>query len=464
MSDTAQSQYLIERVLFSADRLPQFDVEQGGQALDLRGSVAELNIFENIELPYLTGTIALIDDTNFKNILGIKGSERLSIGIKHKESSDVIIKNFMVTGVASNISVNERTDVHVLTLIEDHAYLSMIQKISKSYAGSPEEIVVNILDSILNKDVLFDSNVASQKRMKVNIPYWTPLEAADWLRDRMAYANGAPYFLYATLRDDKIRLDDLDFLMKREAWNKNDAYTYGQTSHNVELGGESKTRKELFHVKSYRAINIESTLRLAQSGAIGSDFQVNDLTYNSRLNNTFHNSNDTLNQFIQSVNLNADINSSLAYDNYLSLGATKTKEKNIGTYSSKVFSSVVSTNQYFEGEDDDIPIAGYHEENQQEAAYKLKIKSAALRAILLNNVFQINVPGIPYILNNDIGVGSTILMNYAAPTQAQESLNDGGARDKNRSGKFLIYRTRHKFTEGIYDVLMDVVKLTDKIK
>ncbi len=37
-----------------------------------------------------------------------------------------------------------------------------------------------------------------------------------------------------------------------------------------------------------------------------------------------------------------------------------------------------------------------------------------------------------------------------------------GDVDRNKSGKFLVYRTRHKFTEGNYDVKMDIVKLTDK--
>ena len=55
-----QSQYLLDRVFFTADRLPQFDPNQGGIPLDLKGSVAELNIFENLELPYLTGSIAIV--------------------------------------------------------------------------------------------------------------------------------------------------------------------------------------------------------------------------------------------------------------------------------------------------------------------------------------------------------------------------------------------------------------------
>ena len=73
------------------------------------------------------------------------------------------------------------------------------------------------------------------------------------------------------------------------------------------------------------------------------------------------------------------------------------------------------------------------------------------------NVFTISVPGQPYLLEERAGGGSTIQLNFAEPTldptRSQEV-------DKNRSGKFLIYKARHKFVDGIYDTYIDIVKLT----
>ena len=110
-------------------------------------------------------------------------------------------------------------------------------------------------------------------------------------------------------------------------------------------------------------------------------------------------------------------------------------------------------------------ISSYHEESKQQALYKSKIKSASLRTILMNNVITINVPGAPYIAaQQNIGVGSNLTLNYPAPTQSAESLASGEpSLDKNRSGKFLIYRTMHVFSDGKYNVQMDIVKLTNKI-
>ena len=73
------------------------------------------------------------------------------------------------------------------------------------------------------------------------------------------------------------------------------------------------------------------------------------------------------------------------------------------------------------------------------------------------------MPGQPYLISDlNIGVGSNISLNYAIPCQADGSIITGDV-DRNKSGKFLVYRTRHKFTEGNYDVKMDIVKLTDTI-
>ncbi len=185
-----------------------------------------------------------------------------------------------------------------------------------------------------------------------------------------------------------------------------------------------------------------------------------DVTSASFVNNKTHDSKFTLDNFINKIDTNQDINSSVGYDHNL-----KIKNKDIGSLNSKVFSSVVSSSLFYK-EDGVTPIAGYHEEDKQEALYKLKIKSASLRAILLNNVYSITVPGQVYLVEDlDIGVGSTIALNYASPTQDEDILKLGDLNiDKDRSGKFLVYRTRHTFIsgEGTYNVKMDIVKLTDK--
>ena len=449
-----QSQYILDKVDFTTERFPE-------EIFDISTSVVELNIFENIELPYLTGSLAMTDDVAFKATIGIKGSERIVIQLKATSSSNTIIKKFMVTGIAKEISVNERTDVRVLTLIEEHAYLSNIQKISETHTGVPETIIEDILSSYLAKGLAYNDDnfevgrFANQSKMRVIIPQWNPLQAVDWLRDRMAASNGSPFFLFATMRDDDIHLDDLATLIETTPWNEDTPYTYAQASHNefAAANDPNEQVRKVFHVKSYAASSIESTMRLAQSGALGSLFDVFDLTAGNAIADTFHTGRDTMNSFLEDIGYTPE--QGITFDDTLQIGVPNKGIFNVGNYKSKAFSSVVASRQFY-GEDE-APLAGYHDENGNLGLYKLKIKSAALRSLLMNNVFTISVPGQPYLLEERAGVGSTIQLNFAEPTldptRSQEV-------DKNRSGKFLIYKARHKFVDGIYDTYMDIVKLT----
>tara|TARA_B110000908_G_scaffold167945_1_gene221843 strand:+ start:3071 stop:4444 length:1374 start_codon:yes stop_codon:yes gene_type:complete len=452
MSD-AQSQYFLERVDFTTERFPD-------ETFDLSTSVVELNIFESVELPYLTASLAMMDDVAFKTTIGIKGSERVTLQLKATKNSNSIIKKFMVTGIAKEVSVNERTDVRVLTLLEEHAYLSAIQKISESHVGVPEDIIEDILNSHLDKKIMYGSDsvpkLASQSKMKVIIPQWNPLEAVDWLRDRMAVTNGSPFFLFSTLRDDDIHLNDLSTLMETVAWNKETPYTYAQTSHNTFAGSEGATQsaaRTSFHVKSFSATSIESTMRLAQAGALGSEFNVLDLTSGSETQDGFHSGRDTLNVFLEDIGFLPE--DGISFDDSLSIGTPNKGEFGVSNYKSKSFSSVVASQQFYDN-DGKTPLAGYHDENANFGLYKLKIKSAALRSLLMNNVFTISVPGQPYLLENRAGVGSIIKLNYAEPTLDASRMSEV---DKNRSGNFLVYRTRHKFVDGLYDAHLDIVKL-----
>ena len=458
MTTDSQTQYILESVIFTADRFMSDSLP-----INIAPSIAELSIFESVELPYLTGTVALVDDVRFRDIIGIKGSERITITLLAQKDSSPIVKTFMITGIGASVPVNERTDLHTLTLMEEHAYLSSIKKFSESYTGNPENIVRDILNSQLNKVLRYENVEPKQQRMKVNIPYWTPLQATEWLRDRMATSLGAPYFLYASLRDDLIRLEDLDSMMVKSPWNKAYPYSYSQTSHNQvpTQGGPNIRRSEIFHVKGYEASQIESTLRIAQSGAAGSEFKTMDLTSGSKTDRPHHDSRFTLQRLYDHTEANSDVQSSLGYDSELKFEGISGNAVNIGDLNSKVFSEIVTSRKFYEA-DGVTSIAGYADEHKQESLYKLKIKSAALRAILLNNVYEITVPGQPYISGDlDIGVGSNILLNVASTSQADGSIRAGDV-DQNKSGKFLVYRTRHMFAEGNYNLKMDIVKLADK--
>ena len=108
MTSNSQTQYILESVIFTADRWMGDTLP-----INIAPSIAELSIFESIELPYLTGTCALVDDVRFRDVIGIKGSERITITLLAHENSTPIVKTFMVTGlVLARLLMNEQICIH----------------------------------------------------------------------------------------------------------------------------------------------------------------------------------------------------------------------------------------------------------------------------------------------------------------------------------------------------------------
>jgi len=177
-----QSQYQITEFVISSERFPDQDLEIG-PAL-----ISELNIYENIEYPYLTGNFLMRDDNGIRSAYGIYGNEELTITIEGPVGSDIqpITKKFMITKVEAGQRVSDRVSMDLYTIIEKHAYLNYIQKVSKKFEGKGESIIEKIMNDYFDMGYETKSALPSlQPAFRYIIPYQTPLDAIEMVRDRI---------------------------------------------------------------------------------------------------------------------------------------------------------------------------------------------------------------------------------------------------------------------------------------
>lgn len=441
--------YQIKSVLLTTERVG-FDETQ----FQLRNSVVELNIFESVELPYLTATILLVDDSAFRSTVKINGTERVTIEVAVPDSGKPPLeKKFIVTGVNKEIKTADRTDVLVLTLIEEHAYLSAINRISQTLEGKPREIIRNVLRTFLNKTLNIEDDYIEPVNGKIRYipPYTTPLDIVDTIRDRMVSEIGSPYFCYSSIRSPYINLTEMASQMNKESWNKENPYVYGQNAHNVVLhptnDNEDNIVRSMFYiVEYYKAKENDSTLKMAQSGALGSHVEFVDLV-NGRTYPSFHNGYVTLSDIMSEQLEEGTI---VAPDNSLTFENKVSQKTSVDQFPSRVFTQTVMSN-IMDGAN------GLHDESKDGNLYLLKVKSAAIRSLIFNSTYQVSVPGTPYMLNEEAGVGTNIDINFVKP-----SYEDAGY-DLEKSGKFMIYNVRHMFRDERHTAHMDVVKLTKKV-
>jgi len=449
-----EKEYQIYKAWISTERELTTSMDAGGQVpidFDIKNNIIELNLYESVEKPYLTGDILLNDDMGLRQTIQINGTERLLIEVGVPGSGVTpFFKRFIITGVSADTKIGNATDVYLFHFVEEHAYFSALKRLSVKYEGTPAQIISSVFTTELNKQVVTGLVQAVNEPMRVLTPYLTPLETVEWVRDRMVSVIGSPYICYSTLRDNSIHLDEFAILIDTPAWNESTPYVYGANLANTATSGASLQReiqRQYFSISSMQNRVNENQLNVAQGGGLGSIFEVLD-PLTGDVYSSFHNGHTTISDIISSSFNNTE--DQLVLDNKLSFTAMSHGQLTIDNFPTRVFTQISSSAVY-----DDIN--GYHDESTDSSKHLLKIKAAAIRTVFAYNMTQITVPGNPYIVNNKAGVGTTIEVEVPIASHRPELV---GYLDPNRSGKYGIYNIRHNFKDERHTAFIDIVKLT----
>jgi len=449
-----QSQYQITEFVISSERFPDQDLEIG------TALISELNIYENIEYPYLTGNFLMRDDNGIRSAYGIYGNEELTITIEGPVGSDIqpITKKFMITKVEAGQRVSDRVSMDLYTIIEKHAYLNYIQKVSKKFEGKGESIIEKIMNDYFDMGYETKSALPSlQPAFRYIIPYQTPLDAIEMVRDRITSPQGTPFFFYSTLRSDKLILNDFETMFSSKPWNtyqRGTEYVYSQA-------GTNSSKTDFFYIRNWSPLSLESVLNVAMDGAYGSHFQVLDVT-SAGAYNYLYNSSKTLANLYETGKLPGSIgkkidNQALTVDDSLTIGKNDNVRKSVGEYKSKFYSTVAASKIYINSLDNYVN--GYHDHSEDAGQYQKKLESKSLRNIMLRSVVNIDVAGAPY-LQEERGVGNMI--RVLVPLSSTADKGDT-VIDQKLSGDYLIYQLRHVFTnEGYHTAGMNIVKVTNR--
>lgn len=397
--------------------------ETKGFNIDVRSVIVELELFENISNTGITGKILIVDNQNLFNEIKFTGTESLELTIESSSNnSSPITKTFIMSRISGVSIANETTTAYVFTLIERHVFLSMLQKISKAYTGTPKQIINNILTGFLDvkikEDVLNESGPV-QTAMSLITPYINPIVACQWVRNRSTTEKGMPYFLYGSLRSDDISFESLEALLDKDTFPE--PFTYSMA------GAASDDPKTImFNIIKLQSKETSDTVAAMMNGAIGSNYTVLDTTTGRTNPNK---------QFKIS-----DVLESNMYDTEFVI-----KDKKIDEYESSIIFDIVApaqetTNSY--NYDPDL------------TSLKSKIANRSFYKALTKNEMEITVSGEVFLLREDIGVGSRIDIRTIA-SDGQGNLKD----DINKSGKYMIMTTKHLFLDNDHTVLMRVTKL-----
>jgi len=194
-----------------------------GTEYNIENLTVRLSLTESLYSPNILAQIGIKDTANFFESTPLIGQEKIRIVVSTKPNSffaktKKIDLNFVVTEYPLYASAQEEhTNIYNIACVSDHAYLSRLSKISRSFTNTTDVEIKRIITQDLGFSD-FEVNGTVTSRMKGVIRWQTPLEAAEWLRQKTYDEAFSPFFLYHSL-DNKIRLSSLHELMSAKEYH-----------------------------------------------------------------------------------------------------------------------------------------------------------------------------------------------------------------------------------------------------
>ena len=444
----SNSGFLLKSVLLVSERLTE--------SVELNRIVTDVEVFEHIEKPYLTGRIMLIDDSSFYENADIQGTERIQLTIVSSEEDSVpIIKTFFVSKVEKIQKVQDNAQTLMIHLVEDIFYLSSLKNVNRHYTGSRSNIIGKIAQNFLNKRVFLTGKDKSV--IEVIVPNLHPLEAMMWLNKKAVSSRGYPFYLYSTFVGDELRMENLGDILQRPALN----------------AGEDDAAFSISSLKAQDTMNVTAQRRIIENHQINSQENLLDLIREGLISSKFEYI-DTLTEDTRSIDYNSRTS---LFKNLLNDGVLNEKQKNPQVDFAELIEdktidkfrpltcTYIGGSMAFRDSDTAEGFTPFtynawnnsYGEYKTAADYKLNVISSTMDAILKKNPLIINLNGLEFIKGD---AHRTIGNNISIAVQSTHDQADDKV-DRKKSGDYLIYSVRHMFKKTVdkYDVVMNCVKI-----
>ena len=155
--------------------------KEGDFGLNLIPFMYELDLYEDLFSPAMTGTLLITDSIGMSSVLPIIGGEVIQIAYNTPSIGDYgfIRKKFRVYKLDSKIVVDSKS-VYVLHLISDFAYKDNMVRISKKVSGNAITIIKDILQKDLKVNfeqlpIYYPETEPARNSLSFIAPNWSPI-------------------------------------------------------------------------------------------------------------------------------------------------------------------------------------------------------------------------------------------------------------------------------------------------
>lgn len=241
--------------------------------LDITDYLIELNLFESIFNPVITGEILLTDSRNLIREFGLIGEEFLSISVRTPtfSSDKSISKIFKISSLKDKYYAKDgNTLIYKLVFTSLETFQDLLNPIYRSYSGKPEEIVRNIYEEYLmtNRNVRLVGEPANEVKtpltffgetaniLKFVSPGWSPFQCINWICSKTLPANGgsANFLFWETTKG--FYFGNFDTILRKPEVSSIGTYVYSSPRITTLTEEDIKNLTFMFNIRS---LSVEKT-------------------------------------------------------------------------------------------------------------------------------------------------------------------------------------------------------------
>ena len=409
-------------------------VTKGGN-IDISKIYEEINIFDSLLSPVMTGNILIKDSNGLSTKLIFDGSESLLIDIAKDKNSDIAAfkKAFRIYKQSDRINDGETSETFILNFVSDELMYSDQQKITQSYELTYTQVVEKILLDYLkisknNTGGVFDVSYGIRK---LTIPNLRPLDAIEWCAKRAVDINQSPNFMFYQ------NVLGYNFVSLSNLLTKKDILDINFSAKN-QAGGNPIS--EIGGARSLEVVAQTDGMEKARSGVNAGKFVGFDPTTGtiSKKNVSF-----------------GDVFSSMKHANEnptMSAVPNRDGKDSTAMFDSKQTVSFFSAAKQFSAYiKEKVPETLSKEDNTE--SYLLQRKS--ILANLMSRRIKLTMPG-------NFNLTSGFNVNVIAPNFGKKE-KGGDNSDETLSGKYLIIATRHMIGFDKHETVIEVATTTTNI-
>ena len=408
--------------------------------INIYGLVTDIEIFEQMDLPYITGQIAFVDTERLLDRIMFDGGESLTITMKQSNNDNTITKTFFIDSMIATAKINETSELITLHFMEDIAFISRFLNVNRSYSGSPDSIIKKISNEYLKKDIDLINEDVFENKMKVIVPNLEPIAAMSWIKNRMTTSEGMPFYLFSSFIGTRLNLVDLKSMINAPPVNPRSPFMHGVNNLYTE---NEQGAFRYYPIMNYSHVDTDNLYDLVGNGLVGATYSYYDSNSGKfskqkfDINSTLVNVNDDKNK---KVNLPVDLEIRDDLDP-------------ISINSARKIYQLSQSGVY----DDGTGRFKSYDEEAFQTSHMQKVKNRSLKHTLLKDNISIRISGSGFLQGEyHRTVGNVIRLGFKANRPSDQDI----AFDLKKSGDYIIYSCKHSIRSEKYDLHLQCAKLT----